>query len=280
MTDIYSYQGGALAAVRAGAPGLDAEIAGAIVGYNKPSKNLKAQSILANVVAAQNADVTTTQAGLMAVVRGRTADPAVRAWTFSLDGHDFYVLRLGDDATLIYDTYAKKWTEWSSGGLPFWRARCGVNWLGAKMLESEYGSSIVAGDDTFGVLWFLDPEQGYDDSVNATRAQQQRPYPRIVSAQFTLAGREAMPCYSIFLAGDNYGMTATDFTPTVELEYSDDQGRTFVSAGVLEEPANYAVQNPYQWLSLGQITAPGRIFRFIDNGALARIDAVEMNDGE
>jgi hypothetical protein len=32
------------------------------------------------------------------------------------------------------------------------------------------------------------------------------------------------------------------------------------------------------WYSLGQIQAPGRLFRITDDGAVARIDGMEMND--
>lgn len=221
--------------------------------------------------------VEVAQARVFGLARGRTGDPVLRAWTFTLDGHDFYVLRLGDASTLIYDFYSEQWIEWTSGTLPFWRASSGMNWLGAVTLAAEYGSNIVVGDDTYGLLWFLDPEQPYDDHPDEERARHV-PFPRIVTGQMLAKGRQVIPCYAIFLAGDNYGLSDVDFTPGVTLETSDDQGRTFYTHETINVPADYTQALPYEWLSLGQIESPGWIFRVTDNGVFARIDAMEMND--
>ena len=88
--------------------------------------------------------------------------PQARVWTFSLDGHDFYVLRLGDSETLVYDLYSEQWVDWANFQKEFWRANNGQNWAGASKLAYTYGSDVVVGDDTYGLLWFLDPEQPYD----------------------------------------------------------------------------------------------------------------------
>lgn len=219
-----------------------------------------------------------SQARVLAVVSGRVADPLVRAWTFTLDGHDFYVLRLGDETTLLYDVYAEQWVEWTSKDLLFWRLRTGFSWAGAQSLADTYGSTIVAGDDTFGLLWFLDPDQPYDEHPNADNNIQQLDFERIVTGQVIASGRAQIPCYVIFVDGDNFGLTGTEFTPGVTLEYSDDQGRNFVQAETLPSLADPSENNPYAWYSLGQISSPGRIFRVRDNGVLARIDSMDMND--
>jgi hypothetical protein len=56
------------------------------------------------------------QADVLAYVRGRIQNPKLRAWTFTLDGHDFYVLRLGMDLTLVYDVYSEQWMDWDAFG--------------------------------------------------------------------------------------------------------------------------------------------------------------------
>jgi hypothetical protein len=211
-------------------------------------------------------------------VKGRSAHPELRAWTFTLDGHDFYVLRLGDDATFVYDVYSEQWVEWDGHGLDFWRPSCGMAWLGGRALAHTYGSDIVVGDDTWGLLWFLDPDQAYDDEPDPSLLVQQVEFERVVSAQVVASGREAIPCYALFLSGDNYGLTANDFTPGITLEMSDDQGRNFDTFDTLTVEPDLTVLNPYQWLSLGDITQPGRIFRFTDTGIFTRIDSLKMND--
>jgi hypothetical protein len=211
-------------------------------------------------------------------VRGRISNFSLRAWTFTLDGHDFYVLRLGETTTLVYDFYSEQWVEWTSGDLDFWRPSTGTAWPGAQALADEYGSTVIAGDDTFGLLWFLDPEQPYDDNPDAERLPNQISFPRIVSGQVLVSGRQFLPCYSIFLHGDNYGETFDDFSPTITLETSDNQGRTFDAHDTLDVNPDFDQDLPYEWLSLGQISSPGRIFRITDNGVFRRIDGMEMND--
>lgn len=225
-----------------------------------------------------NTEVMVPQAGMFVVARGRIANPRARAWTFTLDGHDFYVLRLGDTTTLIYDVYSEQWIEWTSKDLPFWRPSSGMTWLGAAKLAEDYGSTVVVGDDTFGLLWFLNPEQPYDEHPDSAREPQQLPFERIVTGQVLAKGRQSLPCFAIFVDGDNYGLTGVDFTPEVRLEGSDDQGRTFDDYGAITVPADYNQPLAYEWLSLGQIQEPGRIFRVVDNGVFARIDSMDMND--
>jgi hypothetical protein len=63
----------------------------------------------------------------------------------------------------------------------------------------------------------------------------------------------------------------------VNLSISDDAGVTFDDMGniVVNMGADYP---ELSWYSLGQITAPGRLFKITDDGAIARIDGLEMND--
>ena len=251
------------------------------VVYNVPTLHLQAEQAAVNVTMRETAaNIAVGQLFIMAVVDGRVAQPLVRASTFTLDGHDFYMLRLGDAETLLYDASTQQWVDWDGGGLPFWRANCAINWIGAQSIGYVNGNTdIVVGDDTWGLLYFLDPTQPYDDYPDAAAdpSFQQVPYNRVVMAQALAKSREFVPCYAVFLSGDNYGITASDFTPFVQLEISDDQGNTFTNVGVITvEPNTY--DNDYRWTSLGQFGSPGRLFRITDNGILTRIDSLDMND--
>jgi hypothetical protein len=248
--------------------------------YNHPTAAIRASNFRVVALGATLNVVRASSAYLTVIVRGRVAHPEVRAWTFTLDGHDFYVLRLGDTETLVYDTYSEQWVDWDGHGLPFWRTSLGMSWLGGRRNASTYGSDVIAGDDTWGLLWFLDPEQGYDDEPDAALPIQQIPFERVISAQMVVSGREAVPCNALFLSGDNFGLTADDFTPSITLEISDDQGQNYDAFDTLFIEPDLTVSNPYQWLSLGQIEQPGRIFRFTDTGVFKRIDSLKMNDDE
>lgn len=222
--------------------------------------------------------IQVSEARVFAIVKGRVANPTLRVWTFTLDGHDFFVVRLGDKETLLYDVYSEQWVEWDSAQSGAWRPNVGMTWVGGAALADTYGSQIVAGDDTFGLLWFLDPDLAWDENPDSARNPQQIAFDRIVTGQVMASGRQALPCYAIFVDGDNYGLTAQDFVPGATLLYSDDQGRNFVAADTLAVQPDLTVNNPYAWYSLGQIQSPGRMFHVVDNGVFTRIDSMTMND--
>lgn len=259
-------------------PVIHAQQAQNLVIYNIPTPEIRATWGGFVLPYQRDSIVQVTQALPMVVHRGRVANPRLRVWTFTLDGHDFFVLRLGDTETLIYDVYSEQWVDWDSKESFAWRANVGMNWIGAQGLGDTYGSNIVVGDDTFGLLWFLDPEQPYDQNPVEAHPVQQIEFRRIVTSQALATGRQQMPCYAVFLDGDNYGLTGTEFTPGIVLEFSDDQGRNFVSAETLPVNPDITVNNPYSWYSLGQFGSPGRIFRVTDNGVMKRIDSMSMND--
>ena len=214
----------------------------------------------------------TSQAGLIVIARGRVATPNLRAWTFTLDGHPFYMLHLGDFKTIVYDVSTEQWVDWRSINLDFWRANVGQNWLGATKVATVFGSNILVGDDLFGLLWFLDPTFGEDQSPAEDRDNEH--FPRIVMGQIPMRGRDFAPCYEVFLTTDK-GDPAYDFAP-VTLYTSDDGGVNFDEHTTIQLIAGDVTQE-LSWPSLGQIAAPGRLFRIEDDGAIARIDSLDMS---
>lgn len=244
--------------------------------YNFPTPFDRVSQLSIVSVTLRNTVIDISQLMVQVVTGGRIANPRVRAWTFTLDGHDFYVLRLGDSATWIYDNSTQQWMKWDGLGLSVWPLDIGMTWIGGQNLGNQFGSNIIVGDDTLGILWILDPETPYDENFDIDGAEQS--FTRMVTGQVLANGRQYIPCYAIFLSGDNYGLTAGDFAPTVVLETSDDQGRNYVAHDVLMVNPDLTVNNPYGWYSLGQINSPGRMFRITDNGVFSRIDSLEMND--
>lgn len=246
--------------------------------YNFPTQAMQASAVRSLTVVEKTVDMQVSSARIFAVIAGRVANPSVRAWTATLDGHDFYFLRLGDQFTLVYDVYSEQWVEWDSKNSGAWRPNTGTDWPGAQGLANQYGSSIIAGDDTFGLLWFLDPTLAWDENPDYQRTPQQIDFERVATGQVLASGRNYMPCYVVFVDGDNYGLTANDFVPSVVLATSDDQGRNFDDHDTLTVVSDLTVNNPYSWYSLGQFNSPGRMFRITDNGLFTRIDSMSMND--
>ncbi len=258
-------------------PEPDAEVSQLFVRtiFNYPSDAAQVSQFFVRSVDEPEPDAEVSQLVVRAIIRGHTENSRIRAWTFTLDGHDFYVLRLGDILTLIYDTYSEQWMDWQDFTHAYWRPNIGTTWNGASALAHTYGSSVIAGDDTWGLLWFLDPDQPYDEHPDYTAPEQQVYFERVTMGQVPMRGRENMPCFATWLTTD-MGAPAYDGAG-VRLEISDDAGATFDDMGLV--PITLGADYPeLAWYSLGQIEAPGRLFKITDDGAIARIDGLEMND--
>lgn len=201
-------------------------------------------------------------------------DPRLRAWHFSLDGHDFYVLRLGTDMTIVHDLTTGQWSWWHSPDRQNWRANYGFNWLSSGPNSADYGSNVFVGDDEEGVVWALDPEQAYDEKPAGGLEY----FLRVATGQIATRTRRFLSVFQAYLMG-SLGRPAY-IGAEVKLEYSDDSGLTFKDAGDIEVRNLDRVQE-LAWRSLGRIYAPGRLFRVTDDGAVARIDSLDvLTDGE
>lgn len=241
---------------------------------NFPTESVEvSQAFNLVVTGGATSDIEVSQAFIMVVVRGRVEDPAVRAWTFTLDGHDFYVLRLGNIETLVYDFHAEQWYVYGSHDTDIWRAFTGINWQGGNYLSQPYGTNIVVGDDGNGALYFLNTDQSYDDDAREGESVL-REFTREVYGQVPTRSFDAIPCYGVQLMGSIGEMTEAALT-TVTLYTSDDQGNTYDSQGAVTIP-NAGYDTRVEWWSLGQFTAPGRLFKVTDRGTLHRIDYLEM----
>ncbi len=215
-----------------------------------------------------------TQSRVIAVVKGRVQDPRVRAWTFTLDGHDFYVLRLGDTETLVYDVYSEQWYVWGSDTGNLWRAYNGTNWVGADAQAAQFGSNVIVGDDGNGALYFLNPDEDTDDDA-LEGSEIQRSFKRVIQGQVTHRGYNSRRMYDVVLEG-SIGDASNEDLVTVNLSFSDDRGNTYNDAGdITLTQGDYSTRA--HWRSLGSVTSPGRLLKVTDYGALRRIDYTDAS---
>lgn len=246
-----------------------------MVPYNLPADSIK--STYGGITVpyrriAQTIDVT--QANAMVVTRGKIDNPKLIAWGYTLDGHDMYVLRLGTEGkTLVYDISTGQWAWWSSGETLRWRASCGMNWPSSGQLAQQYGSNVIVGDDSAGILWILNPLKGLDDVLVPTTDE--ATFPRVATGQMITRDRNFLQVFTVNLTASLGDPSLAD--NTVTLQYSDDQGHTYVTADEPQVAYSTNYDQDFMWLSLGLVRAPGRIFRITDNGAFARIDGLDIN---
>lgn len=214
-----------------------------------------------------------SQAAVLGAMAGRVQNFNMRAWTFSMDGHDFYVLQCGESGTLVYDVTTQQWMTWESTprDVKNWRVQTGTNWNSHSNFIND--SDIIGGDDTTGMLWYLDADQagdgdGFDVTGNVVLGFQ-----RILTGGIPARGRSTIQCNYVFLTGSLGEPLPAD--PEIDLSTSDDNGKTYQDQGTIDISAGNFTED-VTWFSLGSFGAPGRIFRITDMGALERIDSLDM----
>jgi hypothetical protein len=217
--------------------------------------------------------IEVSQAMVLVICRGRVDDPKIRAWTFTLDGHDFYVLRLGNTETLVYDLTTEQWSVWGAAEENLWSAYTGINWIGGNGFAAQFGSNIIVGADSNGSIFFLDPDKPNDDAVVTGRGPS--PFRRRLTGQIPLRGYNYTRVFEVQLLGSVSDLD-NGATEDIELLYSDDRGDNYVSAGTIATiDGQYDIRA--SWRSLGSFSSPGRLFRFQDFGALKRVDSITIN---
>jgi len=245
-----------------------------LASISEPSEETRvSQAALLVAEDSDGGDVRTTQVHVLAAVKGRVNDPAIRVWTATIDGHDFYFLRLGNEETLVYDVQTEQWYVWGDSDTFLWGVYTGTNWVSGNKFASTFGSNILVGSDSSGSLYLLDPDKDKDDSAVVGRDAQA--FTRRITSQIPVRGYDRISLYQINLLGSTGKLTDETLT-SITLSYSDDQGENYTVADTINIP-NDALTARATWLSLGSFEQPGRLIRIEDEGALRRVDSLTMN---
>jgi hypothetical protein len=270
----------AVAAAAVGpAASVQADKMSALAAFTFPSQGFEADAANLTVPVEQEKTFQTNKVAVQVVCAARPELAYVRAWTATLDGHDYYFLQL-QEMTLVYDIHAQEWYNWGTLSRELWRAQTGIDWnanLGKIIggLTDLGSSNILVGDNATGTLYFLHTNLMEDQDPDGVEFL---PFQRVVYGQIPLRGHDYVSCNGVELSG-SIGETPTIGNMSVTLSYSDDQGHTFVDAGS-EQLAAGQYEYVVQWGSLGSFKGPGRLFKIVDYGGIYRIDSLDYDDGE
>lgn len=207
-------------------------------------------------------DVMAHQLGAYALVKGLVDRRDLRAWTFTQDDHDFYVLQLGDESTLVYDKLSGQWARWNSPDFIYWRGQDGCDWEGYN----------ICCDTESGVLWEIDPEGRLDYGTTPIRSQ--------VTGQLTERFRGYVNCYMAELAVSEAFPPASIDASTVGITlrtYDSNSLNSVTHGEVLGEAIGENIT--VRWYGLGLMQAPGRVFEITDTGYARRIDGLNLEIG-
>lgn len=187
---------------------------------------------------------------LFAYATGDQGQPRSDSWTFTLDGHRFWVLPLGDEGTWAYDTVTRQWCQLSTQGFTGLNFTHGVMW----------GLRIFGGDALYPFLYELDPTQPQDEAW--------RPVKHVVTGGIQTRSPNQIGVASFRLTASAGALS--DATTSVDLTFSDDNGNTWSRVfSIPMAQGDYSKQ--LLWPALGSFNAPGRIFQVSDEGGMLSI---------
>jgi hypothetical protein len=210
-------------------------------------------------------------------------DPAAprrtRAWSFTLDGHTFYVLDLGQQGTFLYDMLTQKWSQFITQGYVSWNFTNGIMW----------GQRIIGGDLVTTDVWELRPGSSFFDNgateilhvVTGGVVTRNRIYHSVESFSLACSVGQLQESGGTGITPSPYNINCYPgqlqiTPPAVTLAFSDDQGKTWVTMdSITLTEGDWSGE--IAWRSLGSFAAPGRIFRITDNGGFLRIDGADAN---
>lgn len=179
-----------------------------------------------------------------------------RSWDFTLDGHTFWVLELGQEGTFLYDYSTKQWCNFNTQGFgPNWNFTNGCMW----------GNRIVGADILYGVVRELDPDAVVDEGW--------RDIAHVVTGGIATRSRESIGC-SVLRVSASVGQIDEELGSALNMRFSDDQGQTWV--GYFTVPLTQGdFSGEIAYRALGSFSAPGRIFELSDSGGLIRLDGAD-----
>ena len=203
-------------------------------------------------------DVTrlTELAMLLATGEGVPVLSLSHAWTFTFDGHTFYVLNLGNVGTFVYDTVTQQWSNFSTAGYePTWNMMYGWQW----------DQRVVGFDAVNPELFEIDPsatlDEGFRDIIHTVTG-------------FLAARTRIRTRVDNLRVSGSIGFLDEGAGATLNMTFSDDNGVTWHGpfTAVLQEGSKFEIA----YRSLGSFAAPGRVFQFQDVGGLVRIDGADV----
>lgn len=208
------------------------------------------------VYRADNSPVRISDNSIEEQIRSSTVE-SLRAWSYAVDGHTMYVLTM-TTGTFAYDASTQQWSQFNTYGRTTWR--CHVGDMGRDFM--------VAGDDTLGFLYRLDPNTSNDYWT---------PMERVVSGGVGSTGADQQ-CDSLDLYVTTGTATDPNLYPKVRIRWTDDlQNYNDWRDESIGRTGEYGKR--VRITRLGRIRYPGRIWEFgVTDDVVATISAAAYNE--
>lgn len=227
-----------------------------LVAQNFPTPNVKNTGITSLVAAKADTNVRMTDTyALVAIVTGGE-DRMLRAWQFTQDDHDFYVV-LASNETYVYDKLSETWSQWKSPDASYWRGVDGSDWEGIN----------VCIDPDNGKIYQIDPYGRLDYGTT--------PITSVIYGGMTERFRKMTPCYMAEVAVSQAKPPANIDATTVGIKLETSDTINWVDHGTLTGQAT-GNKMTVRFYGLGLIQSPGVVFKITDTGYARRIDGLDV----
>ena len=231
-----------------------------------PARSARVSDLAMLIVRAANPNLVTRASYLAELMVYSTATPKQNrslAWTFSMDGHTFYVLDLGNQGTFLYDVVTSQWCKFETQNSVGWNIRNGTMWW------TKFAPRVVGGDSTGPQVWEYDPTALFDDGF--------RDIEHAATAGIMLRSRVFVSMSELRIAASAGELDDTTGAAYIQLTYSDDGGQTYSAPVIvyLDVGTTPNGQQDIRFPSLGAFMAPGRILQISDVGGVLRLDGVD-----
>jgi hypothetical protein len=227
-----------------------------LTAINFPSVLERTSQVAGLVVAQPTVPIRTAQSYVLVAIKVGAEERTLRAWYFTQDDHDFYVLQMGAE-TYIYDILTGQWCQWVSPDAPYWRGADGCDWNGVN----------VCCDPDTGKIFLIDPNNRLDYSTTPVVSQ--------IFGGMTERFRTMVPCYMAEIALSEGRPPAGIDATTVGVRLRSYDTLTWVDHGTLQGQASgnmlYA-----RFYGLGLMKSPGTLFEITDYGYARRIDGLNV----
>lgn len=179
-----------------------------------------------------------------------------RSWGFNLDQHQFYVIHLGEQGTIVFDVLTSQWSQWQTEGFSTWNAEAGIEW----------NDEVYFGGREDNTLWRMDPDSFVDEDFRLIK--------RIVTGGIPAEARNTLRSGMFVLSATKQEVVDDESVPYVQLSISDDGGFTFKDREQIELTGSET--QDFSWRGLGTIRAPGRVFKITDEGGFVTIKGADQ----
>ena len=230
-----------------------------LTAINFPSPYSYSTQVEGLVVATPSVPIRTAQSAVLVAIKIGAEERTLRAWTFTQDDHDFYVLLAGSK-TYVYDNLTSQWCQWQSPGFTYWQGIDGCDWEGIN----------VCCDPNTGVIYKIDPDNRLDFGTTPIVSQ--------IFGGMTERFRNLTPCYMAEVALSEGQPPAGIDASTVGIQLRTFDTLNWTDHGTIQGQSSgnmlYA-----RFYGLGLMKSPGVLFEITDFGYARRIDGLNIEMG-